>query len=157
VSHHEFDVERRTTAPPEAVWRWLADAASWKDWTALTDTYLEREGRPVSDGVGAIRHFGRAGGSSREEVVVFDPPRHLAYVLLRGLPIANYRADVYLEPVGTGTRIHWHGTFDTAYPGTGTAMKGFLRLFLRDTARRLAARAERGTGPAPGSGDPGER
>jgi uncharacterized protein YndB with AHSA1/START domain len=144
VSHQVLDIERTTTAAPEVVWRWLADAASWKDWTALTDTHLEREGRPVPDGVGAIRHFGRAGGSSREEVVVFEPPHHLAYVLLRGLPIANYRADVHLEPAGTGTRIRWHGTFDTKYPGTGTAMRLFLRAFLADTARRLAARAELG-------------
>jgi uncharacterized protein YndB with AHSA1/START domain len=144
MSHHELDIERTTTAAPEVVWRWLADAASWKDWTGLTVTRLEREGVPVPDGVGAIRHFGRAGGSSREEVVVFDPPHHLAYVLLRGLPIANYRADVYLDPAGTGTRIRWHSTFDTRYPGTGTAMTLFLRRFLGDTAERLAARAELG-------------
>jgi len=144
VGHHVVDLERTTTAAPLAVWRWLADAASWQEWTGLTDTHLEREGVPAPDGVGAIRHFGRAGGSSREEVVVFDPPHHLAYVLLRGLPIANYRADVYLEPDGAGTRIRWHSTFDTRYPGTGPAMRLFLRAFLGDTAKRLAARAECG-------------
>jgi uncharacterized protein YndB with AHSA1/START domain len=144
VAHHVVDLERTTAAAPEAVWRWLADAASWQEWTGLTDTHLEREGVPAPDGVGAIRHFGRAGGSSREEVVVFDPPHHLAYVLLRGLPISNYRADVHLEPDGAGTRIRWHSTFDTKYPGTGPAMRLFLRTFLGDTAKRLAARAERG-------------
>src|SRR3954447_5526664 len=105
MSHHVVEIERTTTAAPEVVWRWLADAASWSTWTRLTDTRLEREGAPEPDGVGAVRRFARSGGSSLEEVVVFDPPRHLAYVLLRGLPIANYRADVTLEPDGAGTRL----------------------------------------------------
>src|SRR6478672_3617038 len=117
MSHHEIELERTTTAAPEVVWRWLADAASWQEWTRLTDTRLEREGAPEPDGVGAIRRFGRAGGSSLEEVVVFDPPRHFAYVLLRGLPIANYRSDVVLEPRAVGTHIRWHSEFDTKYPG----------------------------------------
>jgi hypothetical protein len=87
---------------------------------------------------------------------VFDPPRHIAYVLLRGLPIVNYRADVRLEPLGAGTRIRWHSEFDTKYPGTGAPMRAFLRMFLGDTATRLAARAEQGPGPRAGerrSGD----
>lgn len=146
MSHQHVAVERTTTAAPEVVWCWLADAASWRDWTRLTDTHLEREGVPAPDGVGAIRHFGRAGGSSREEVVVFEPPRHLAYVLLRGLPIVNYRADVYLDPEGAGTRLRWHSTFDTKYPGTGWAMRRFLQAFLGDTASRLVTRAEQGPG-----------
>lgn len=154
MSHHELEFERTTTAAPEVVWRWLADAASWKEWTGLTDTRLVRDGAPTPDGVGAVRHFGRAGGSSLEEVVVFDPPRHLAYVLIRGLPIVNYRADVTLEPEGTGARIHWHSRFDTKYPGTGAPMRAFLRRFLGGTADRLVAQAERG--PGPGSGRDGE-
>lgn len=152
MSHHVVEIERTTSAAPEVVWRWLADAASWSTWTGLTDTRLERAGTPEPDGVGAIRRFARSGGSSLEEVVVFDPPRHLAYVLLRGLPIANYRADVVLDPDGAGTRVRWHSEFDTRYPGTGTAMRLFLRAFLGDTAKRLVARAERGPGP-----DGGER
>jgi uncharacterized protein YndB with AHSA1/START domain len=147
MSHHVIEIERTTTAAPEAVWRWLADASSWSTWTKLTDTRLEREGAPEPDGVGAIRRFARSGGSSLEEVVVFDPPRHLAYVLLRGLPIVNYRADVTLEPDGTGTRLRWHSTFDTKYPGTGAPMRLFLRTFLGDTASRLVAQAERAPGP----------
>jgi uncharacterized protein YndB with AHSA1/START domain len=144
VSHHVVELERTSPATPEAVWRWLADAASWQEWTRLTDTRLEREGAPEPDGVGAIRRFARSGGSSLEEVVVFDAPRHLAYVLIRGLPIVNYRADVFLEPLDGGTRIRWHSEFDTKYPGTGAPMRMFLRAFLGDTARRLAERAERG-------------
>jgi len=38
MSRHEIEFERTTRAAPEVVWRWLADASSWKEWTRLTDT-----------------------------------------------------------------------------------------------------------------------
>ena len=145
MGHYILEVMRQTTATPEQVWRWLADASSWSEWTRLTKTELEREGVPAPDGVGAVRHFGRAGGSSREEVVVFEPPHHLAYVLLRGLPISNYRSDVTLTARGGGTEIVWHSEFDSKYPGAGAAMRAFLRFFLSDTAKRLATQAEQPT------------
>lgn len=137
-----IDVTRHAQAPPATVWRWLADAASWSSWTRLTRTRLERNGAPTPDGVGAIRHFGRAGGASREEVVVFEPPHHLAYVLLSGLPIKNYRADVTLTAEAGGTRIDWHGEFDQRYPGTAGLMRVFIRTVLTDIAKSLALRAE---------------
>jgi hypothetical protein len=141
MSHHTVDVTRWSAAAPGAVWRWLADASSWRAWTRLTDTRLERSGSPEPDGVGALRRFGLLGGSSLEEVVVFDPPRHLAYVLRRGLPITNYRADVTLHPDGDGTRIRWRGEFDTRYPGTGPVMAAFLRAMLSGFATSLARHA----------------
>jgi len=143
VGHYVVEALRTSAAPPDQVWRWLADASSWSVWTKLTSTRLVREGVPTPDGVGAIRHFGRAGGSSREEVVAFDPPRHFAYVLHRGLPITNYRSDVTLTPVPGGTQIVWHSEFDSKYPGTGSPMRAFIHLLVSDFAKRLAVQAER--------------
>ncbi|MEO6467834.1 MAG: SRPBCC family protein [Acidimicrobiia bacterium] len=149
MGQHTVDVTRHAEATPEVVWRWLADAASWSSWTRLTRTRLERNGAPTPDGVGAIRDFGRTGGGSREEVVVFDPPHHLAYVLLSGLPISNYRADVTLTPEAGGTRIAWHGEFDQKYPGTAAAMRALIRVVLTDIAKSLARRAEQPKAPEP--------
>ncbi|MBK5287638.1 MAG: SRPBCC family protein [Acidimicrobiia bacterium] len=137
------DLERVTTAAPEMVWRWLADASSWSQWTKLSRTVLEREGSPEPDGVGAVRKFTRSGGSSREEVVAFDPPRHFAYELRSGLPIRNYRSDVRLTPEGTGTRISWHSEFDRKYPGTGALMRRLIRFVLSDISASLVRHAER--------------
>jgi hypothetical protein len=78
---------------------------------------------------------------SREEVLEFDPPRHLAYTLLSGLPVRDYRADVELTPDGDGTLIAWRSGFEPKYPGTGTLLALFMRAVLTDTARRLAAHA----------------
>ncbi len=143
MGHNIVEVVRDTTASPDGVWRWLADASSWSEWSALTSTKLEREGVLTPDGVGAIRAFGRSGGSSREEVVVFDPPHHFAYVLLQGLPIRNYRSDVTLTAVGGGTRITWHSEFDDKFRGTGLVMRPFIRFVLSDISKRLVRQAER--------------
>lgn len=147
MGHSVVEVVRATTATPEQVWRWLADASSWSEWTRLTKTELEREGVPAPDGVGAIRRFARTGGWSREEVVAFEPPHHFAYILHRGLPIANYRSDVTLTPEAGGTQIVWHSEFDSKYPGTGAAMRAFIQILLSDFSKRLAGRAEKPTTP----------
>ena len=94
-------------------------------------------GSPTPDGVGAIRNFGSGPMLSREEVVEFEPPHHLAYVLLAGLPISGYRADVRLTELGPNScRISWVGEFD-ARPIVGAVMQRFLRFVLGDFVRRL--------------------
>ena len=129
---------RHSAEPIDAVWARLADARRWREWTAFSVSELEREGEPAPDGVGAIRLFGFRAFTSREEVVAFEPPSHLGYVLLKGLPLRGYRSDVALTAVPGGTDIEWRSTFESAWPGTGWFWRGFLALVLRDCARRLA-------------------
>jgi hypothetical protein len=138
-----YRVEARTDAPVEDVWPLVGEAARWRDWSFLTATGLEREGTPVPDGVGAIRSFTRFGVGSREEVLAWDPPHHLAYRILSGFPVRDYRADVTLEPAGSGTRIEWAGSYRPKVPGTGRLLQMVLprmmQRFADDVARYAAA------------------
>lgn len=128
-------------APIEVVWDMVADARRYHTWAAMPVSTLEREGDETPDGVGAIRNLGTPGFVSREEVVAFEPPTHLAYVLLAGLPIRDYRADVRLEPLGDHrTRIVWVGTFRSSGV-TGAIMRRFLTVVLGDFVRRLTKHA----------------
>jgi hypothetical protein len=139
---YAWEVVEHSAASPDKVWALLADARGWPQWARFSHARLEREGGPVADGVGALRVFGTGPVNSYEEVVAFDAPRHLAYELRRGMPIDGYRADVRLEPDGSGTQIRWASTFDRArVPGTAWFFRWFLRTFVRDTARRLARAA----------------
>ncbi len=85
----------------------------------MTRTYLLRPGAPDPDGVGALRCFARGPGGSREEVVAWEPPHHLGYIAVKGLPVRHYRADVDLRADGEGTVVTWRGSFDEIVPGTG--------------------------------------
>ena len=135
-------VTRRSRAPIEEVWPLLAHADRWREWAAFTTSGLEREGAPERDGVGAIRRFGFPIFTSREEVVAFEPPTHLGYILHSGLPIRGYRSDVTLTPYGGGTGIEWHSSFD-GRAADGWFWQAFMRLMLTDFTRRLARAAER--------------
>jgi uncharacterized protein YndB with AHSA1/START domain len=141
-----FRVKRVVNAPREKVWALVGDASSWKDWAGVMRSSLEREGDPAPDGVGAIRRFGPPLASSREEVVVFEPPTHLGYVVLSGMPVRNYRADVWLSEqqgaAGTQTIIEWSATFDPKVPGTGAVLQAGLKAMITRFAKRAAARVE---------------
>ena len=119
----------------------VADARGYSAWTAMTTTRLAVEGSPDPDGVGAIREFGTGSIHSREEVTAFEPPHHLAYRLLSGLPIEDYSADVHLTDVdGHRTRISWVGTYRSK-GATGALMQRFLTFVLGDFVRRLKKEA----------------
>src|SRR3954471_24743850 len=143
-----YEVTALSSAPPDKVFELLADGAGWSRWAGpmVVRSWWEREGTPAPGGVGAIRALGLKRVGSREEIVAYDPPHHLAYTILSGLPVRNYRADVHLTPEGTGTRIDWSGTFRPKLPGTA----GLLRLFLLSTigsfTKRLARQAEQNPG-----------
>lgn len=140
-----FSVEARSLASPDEVFAVLADVPRWQEWAGpvVPRSSLAREGVGAPGGVGAIRKLGSGPLSSREEIVVFEPPSRLAYVLLNGQRRHGYRAEVELEPLPTGgTKIVWSGSFRPPLPGTGRLMLlGFQRL-VAGFARRLAARAE---------------
>ncbi|HXW36247.1 MAG TPA: SRPBCC family protein [Acidimicrobiales bacterium] len=135
-------------APPQQVWPFVGEAARWAQWTFLSKSFLEREGDPAPDGVGAIRCFKFGPGGSREQVLAWDPPSHLAYTVLSGgFPVRNYRADVYLEPFGGGTRITWSSSYDEPVRGTGVVLGYVLRVMYRHFIRGLAkAPKEQGVG-----------
>jgi len=139
-----YEVTARSAAPPQQVFDLLADAPSWRRWAGpmVMQSWWEREGSPAPGGVGAIRRLGLCGVSSREEIVVYDPPRHHGYTLLSGV-VRDYRADVRLEPDGSGTRIVWSGSFTPTWFGSGPLIRRFFRQTIAGVARRLAAEAEK--------------
>ncbi len=137
-----YRVGATTSAPVDTVWPLLSEAHRWRDWSFLSRTGLEREGAPDPDGVGAVRRFSRFGVGSREEVVAWDPPNHLAYRILSGFPVRNYRADITLEPHGTGTRIDWSGTYDGKWPGTGWLLGALVPVMMQRFATSVARYAD---------------
>lgn len=135
-----------TPAPPSAVWALLADAAGWSTWSSFDESARLEDGEDGGDGVGALRRFRTGRNVSVERVVAFEADRHLAYVLISGLPLRDYRADVTLTPTTTGgTAIEWRSQFRGKVPGTGWVYGLALRTFLRRLVRQLGAAAEAGS------------
>jgi hypothetical protein len=138
-----FSSSAHSAAPVETVWPLVGEAERWKEWSWMNRTYLLRPGEPVPDAVGAVRRFALGPSGSKEEVVAWDAPHHLGYVVLSGLPVRHYRADVDLSADGSGTLVTWRGSFDEIVPGTGPAFRFILRRMTAGFAGRVCRFAER--------------
>ncbi|MEO8969663.1 MAG: SRPBCC family protein [Solirubrobacteraceae bacterium] len=142
----EIDIRERTKADPSALWRLLEDSSSWPSWTPIESFKLEREGS--ADGIGEIRNFKTGRVQVREEIVERRVERRLSYVLLGGLAVRGYRADIDLTPRSDGTEIRWHTTFEAKVPGTGWLYRRALAKATREFVDGLVSYATRND-PAP--------
>lgn len=141
TARHVIDLRVASAASPEAVHALLRDGASWPEFSSLGSFELERSAPDGSEGVGAIRVFRTGRIVTREEIVLVEEPHRFAYVLLSGLPIRDYRADVQLARATSGTVIHWRSAFRGTVPGVGWFVRRRLEGFLADLIERLAAYA----------------
>ena len=62
---------------------------------------------------------------------------------MKGNPVRNYRADVYLTPEDGGTAHHLGSDVRPQIPGTGRALEVVYRRIIGGVARRLVAYAEK--------------
>lgn len=130
---------RHSAAPITQVWELLADIDRWSTWAPVRDATLEQPGADGPNGVGAVRSFRTLTGMTREEIVRFDPPHHVGYVLLSGPPLEDYRSDVRLEErFAGGTTITWTSTFWSTW-----LWHRLIAAAIRSYSRRLAAAAAR--------------
>ncbi|MEU9579276.1 SRPBCC family protein [Streptomyces chilikensis] len=120
----------------------LRDGAGWPKWSPLGSFALESQAPGGGEGVGAVRVFLTGRHVSRERIVAGVPDRHFAYVLLSGLPLRDYRADVRLTPCEDGgTEIHWRSVFRAKVPGAGWIHRRALDRFVGDVVRGPARHA----------------
>ncbi|MFF1380226.1 SRPBCC family protein [Streptomyces sp. NPDC058308] len=111
---------REVSAPPEAVYRALADdVTSWPRWfTAVTLC------RPTGGGTGREVRL-KGGALFRESVLAADGPVRYTY-RVDETNVPGMRAlleEWRLSPAGTGTRVQWTFAADGAAP-----LRGALRL-----------------------------
>ena len=137
-----IDVRAVVPAPTAAVWAELVDGSRWPTWSPLGSYELVTPGSDGADApLGEVRIFRtkQVVGTSvaREEVVEVVPEKRLSYVLLDGLPLEGYRADIDLTPVDGGTEVRWHSTF-SAGPLRGAFYQRALGAFIQRCVDGLA-------------------
>ncbi len=134
---------RETTAPPETVYALLADSSTYPSWSDIGGYEMERPGFETPHGVGEIRVFFSYGVFKvREEIIELMPNRFMAYTLLSGLPMRDYRGETTLEPLPNGgTRITWQSSF-LGVSGNGWFMHWFMTWVLASLTASLVKGAE---------------
>jgi len=103
---------------PEHVWAVLSDHEGMTDWAPGIKASLTKQGAPTRNGLGAVRRIAQPGPVPPivEEIVVFEPGRHLGYKAISGVPFRGYVGDVELQPSGSGTAIKWSLSADQRVP-----------------------------------------
>jgi uncharacterized protein YndB with AHSA1/START domain len=140
----QFDVEAQgtTRAASEAVWSLIANADQYPRWGPWDDGGYETADSKEERGVGSIQWFSTGRTRSVERIVEIDENRRLVYVLVRGIPVRNYRAEITLTPTREGTHIRWAATWDKTLLGRIVQRK--LRTFYPKMMADLTAAADRG-------------
>lgn len=142
MGKHVVDARARSGAAREQLWDVLADVPRWAEWGPWSSSQLEREGTPPPGGVGAVRLLKRFPLTLREELTAFEPPDRLAYRLLSGMPVRDYRAEVSLSQADSGTDLRWRAEFD-ALPGIGGLLRRQLQSAFEEITADAAREAER--------------
>ena len=106
----EAAAERAAHAPPEVVWSLLSDVMVYPQWGPWRKAGYRSEGDAAANGKGAVywlegsKRYGFRYPVSVEEILDVEPGKRLAYTVLRGIPVRNYRAEVTLTPAGRRLR-----------------------------------------------------
>ena len=155
MARQEIDIRTTTAASAEQLWRLLDDSSTWPSWTPIDSFVLIRPGD--GDGPGEIREFMTGRYTVREEIVERRRERRLSYILLSGLPLRDYRAEIDLTPHPDGTEIRWHTVFRAQVPGMGGLYRRGLAKVTRRFVDGLAQHAAAGQVGAPDTGSTGRR
>jgi ribosome-associated toxin RatA of RatAB toxin-antitoxin module len=137
-----FEARATSRASAATVFGLASDSMSYPTWSMIGSCEIVRAGDSL--GLGELRIFRTGFLRLLEEVVEVVPQRRVSYVVHRGLPFRDYRADVDLEPLeGGGTSIRWRCAFYPRIRGTGWLCRAFMRSVLSSMAPALARHAEK--------------
>jgi len=151
--HVEADGTAR--AEPATVWALISDATSYPVWGPWSAAEYERPGDASPRGAGAVywlRSSRRAYlryVTTLEKILETDEERHLAYAVIGGIPVRNYRADITLTPTAAGTHIRWAATWDDT-PRGRIVHRGLRTFYPQMLAELVAAAEERDRVPRTG-------
>jgi uncharacterized protein YndB with AHSA1/START domain len=150
MSQLHVEAEATSRAEPEAVWALVSDATRYPEFGPWSAGGYRRPGQESERGPGAVqwvRSSHRAYlryATSVEKILVAEEGRRLAYTVIGGIPVRNYRAEVTLTPVAGGTHIRWAATWDNTMAGRIVGRS--LRTIFPAAVAGLAAAAERQSG-----------
>ena len=141
MSRLHVEAEGTAAAAPDVVWGLVADANRYAQWGPWDASGYDRPGDDAEHGVGAVRRIRYRRTTSIERVLEVEEGRRIAYTVVKGIPVRNYRGEVVLSPTAEGTRIHWSAAWDRTL--LGRLVHRRLRAFFPEVVADLVAAADR--------------
>jgi uncharacterized protein YndB with AHSA1/START domain len=140
MSTLRVEAQGSAAASPEAVWALVSNAASYAEWGAWDGSGDRELGGKASGDAGTTRWMRYHNTTTVEQVLEADSGRRLAYTVVSGIPVRNYRAEVTLTPTERGTDIRWTAEWDQTL--MGRIVHRTLRSFYPQMMAHLVAAAE---------------
>jgi uncharacterized protein YndB with AHSA1/START domain len=150
MSQLHVEAEGTARATPEAVWALVSDATRYPEFGPWSAGGYRRPGEESERGPGAVQWLRSSRrtylrhATSVEQILAAEEGRMLAYTVIGGIPVRNYRGEVTLTPVAGGTHIRWTATWDNTMGGRIVGRT--LRVIYPEIVAGLAAAAERQSG-----------
>lgn len=143
--HYEVHVTRHTQATPSTLFNVVADGSRWSEWARPLINYSTWETRgPANDGgVGAIRAVGTRRSPTREQTTIHEPGQRHGYTIVSKTPVRNYQAQVTFTSGPDGTRVDWHGTFESPWRIIGLGYRAVVKYVLTTLSAKLVIEGER--------------
>ena len=140
------EAEGVSRASTEAVWRLVADADGYCRWGIWSESTWDTAAGGQPGAPGSLRSLRSGRTRVVERILEVEEGRRMAYTVVRGVPVRNYRAEVSLTASGAGTHIRWSADWDRTL--LGRLVRRRLADVYVEVVRRLvaAADAEAGTG-----------
>lgn len=136
------EAEGTAGAAPQVVWALIADARSYCEWGPWSASGYQCPDDEAPGRAGAIRWLRYGRTTTVEKVLEVEDGRRMAYTVVTGIPVRNYRAEVSLTPTAAGTRIRWAASWDRTLAGRIVHRK--LRSVYPEVIAHLVAAADRG-------------
>jgi uncharacterized protein YndB with AHSA1/START domain len=137
-------VQKAIEAPAEAIFDLISDHAGYRRFRGISDSRLVREGAPPPNGVGAMRWVRTGLLRFEEEIVAYERPRRMDYVIKKiNSPLEHELGSIRLTPVDGRTEAEWTSTFRVPVPVLGRAMESVWAIGLARGFRRVLEDVER--------------
>jgi hypothetical protein len=139
VGKHEVRISEQVRAPLDTVFAFFADHHQFVSLFGARCTIVRTADGAEPDGVGSIRRIGPGPLSFDEEIVVFERPARIDYMIVRGGPLKHHRGTIRFKAVPDGTEVDYVIRFDSRVPGLGSLfVKGLQRIWAREARKALA-------------------
>jgi uncharacterized protein YndB with AHSA1/START domain len=147
MGHLHVEAEQTAQAAPAIVWALVSDVMTYPRWGPWSEAGYRSPGDASPGGPGAVywlrssRRYGLRRPVSVEKILDVEEGRRLAYTVIDGIPVRNYRAEITLAPAADGTRIRWAASWDRTL--AGRLVERSLRAVYPQIVADLARAAEK--------------
>jgi len=128
----ELRFDKRLSAPPEVVWRWVTEPELMNRWSEARVESTSGDTREV-----VVRAFGLR-SRLREEILEREPPRRFVYRVVDHPTIRDHRGELTLRADGGATALTWTVRFRGVVPGMSFVLGAILEPALTRSLDALA-------------------